>query len=110
MLTHNPSDSSSSPYDPTMGDTVIYRPLKANRSGDDAYPAIIMKVNANDRVDLCVFTHVGIQFVRNVPYSGDESSSNTWSWMTPLQDRMRPIKLSVEVKSSATEVESPVSA
>lgn len=80
-------DPTSSPFDPAMGDVVIYRDHK--RSGAvRRFPAIITCTHANDRVDLTVFSDTGVRYVRDVGFHADENHPNSYGWMPAKQARV----------------------
>lgn len=82
MNVYDPHDPNSSPYEPAMGNIVIYR-LKQG----EHYPAIITKAHAGDKVDITVFTTTGLLYRQRVQYSGDESTINTWYWAPAAKER-----------------------
>lgn len=61
---------------------------------DAVYPAIVTKVwnTEDDRVNLTVFTGVGILHVTRVPFSADHNMPNSWD--NAQEPKRRPIELS----------------
>jgi len=76
-----PGDPNSSPYDPQMGDIVIYREFRRGHTNPEHYPAIIVRAHKDDRADLHVFAPFGQHFVTNVRYSSDDTTENTYGWL-----------------------------
>lgn len=76
-----PGDPNSSPYEPTMGEIVIYRQHRQGLAQAEHYPAIIIKAYPDDRADLWVFSPVGVRYVASVRYSGDNESQHSYGWM-----------------------------
>lgn len=97
---HIIGDPTSSPYNPVIGATVIYRPHKDSNIGTEAAPAIIMATNftyEGDYVDLCAFTPTGNYFFKKVKYSEEAGATGVWHWMEKLVKR--------DVKTASTEAE-----
>jgi len=80
-------DPTSSPFDPAMGDIVIYRDIK-RAGGQRKFPAIITQALAEDRVNLTVFSDTGVRYVSNVPYNASDSAENTYGWMPEKKARV----------------------
>lgn len=87
MDTYDPNDSKSSPYEPVMGDIVIY---KTHIRGQK-FPAIVVQTHAGDVCDLSVFTDTGTRHYRRVPFNSDPTAQQCWCWPQEKRER-RPIK------------------
>jgi hypothetical protein len=85
--TYDPADLNQSPFEPAMGDIVIYRTFKIGLTTAETFPAIIVRKYENDRCDLTVFTTTGVRYVMGVAYSGDDESQNTWGWLPEKEAR-----------------------
>lgn len=91
---YTPGDPNSSPYDPAMGDIVVYR-----QTSRESFPAIVVRAFENDRVDLTVFSTTGVRYVMGVPYSGTDTAAHTWGWLP--EKTPRPIQ-AAEVANSVS--------
>lgn len=99
---YKPGDLNSSPYEPAMGDIVLYRTPRQGRIASETFPAIVIKAHPNDRVDLTVFTTTGVRHIVNVRYSGDDTSENTYGWMPEKQARLpEPVDKAKEVAQAS---------
>lgn len=96
---YDPTDSSSSPFDPTMGATIIYREPRHGRDEvAQCFPGIVLKAYDDDKCDLVVFTSFGTRYIRGVPFSSDAEQMNTWDW--PKQPTKRAVKELAKAKAS----------
>lgn len=77
---HIPGDPNSSPFDPAMGDIVIYRNWLQGKLRE-SFPAIIVKAHSDDMCDLTVFSATGVRYVMRVKFSSDDQTEHTWGWM-----------------------------
>ena len=85
-----PSDPKSSPFDPVMGATVIYRsPRQAFDDVPQSFPAIVIKTYDDDKCDLVVFTSIGTRYIRSVPFSSDETVVHSWKWPEEITQRLQ---------------------
>lgn len=100
MKTHNPADSTSSPYEPTMGDIVIYRTGRR----DESFPAIITRTYPNDTVDLTIFSSTGIRYDMRVPFNAEATVNRaSWCWAPERASRRRPIARELDEVKGAVE-------
>jgi hypothetical protein len=99
-------DPSSSPFDPAMGDIVIYRDRRRGLAAAETYPAIIVKSYPNDRCDLTVFTSFGTRHIMNVGFNSSMDGENVWFWPQPKTERktveVAPVTDEADIKSTAT--------
>jgi hypothetical protein len=94
---YDPSDSSSSPFDPTMGAIVIYKaPRQSLNDVPQSFPAMITNTYPDDRCDLVVFSNIGTRYIRSVPFSSDPESLHSWNWAEKPTERPKK-KLSSKV-------------
>ena len=99
---HIIGDPTSSPYNPVIGATVIYRPHKDSHVGTEAAPALIMathNTHEGDYVDLCAFTPTGNYFFKKVKYNEAADATGVWHWMDKLVKR--------DIKTFSTKSEDP---
>lgn len=96
--TYDPADPNQSPFDPAMGDIVLYRAFKVGLAPAETFPAIIVRSYPDDRCDLTVFSSTGVRYVMNVRYSGDDNSDNTWGWL-PQKEARTPTPVEATSKS-----------
>ena len=78
---YRPGDSSSSPFEPAMGDIVLYRTFKKGAAQAETFPAIIVRTYSGDKCDLTVFSSTGVRYVLSVRFSSDDQTENTWGWL-----------------------------
>lgn len=88
--TYDPADPNQSPFEPAMGDIVIYRTFRQGLAAAETFPAIIIRTHDGDRCDLTVFTTTGVRYVMGVRYSGEDTSENTWCWL-PQKEARTPV-------------------
>lgn len=86
--TYDPADLNQSPFEPAMGDIVIYRSFKRGLAPAETFPAIVVRKNENDRCDLTVFSTTGVRYVMDVRYSGNDNTENTWGWLPEKEPRI----------------------
>lgn len=80
-------DPTSSPFDPAMGDIVIYRDRRRGLTAAETFPAIITKAHPNDRCDLTVFTPFGVRHIMNIGFNSNMDGENCWFWPAPKVER-----------------------
>lgn len=104
---YDPSDKSSSPYEPMIGSVVIFQPIRNGVIGRQLWPAIITNIcdTPDDRVDLTVFSNQGVIHVSRIPFSSDPLSQQTWNWMD--EPKRREIKNSPTKDGETVEKQEP---
>lgn len=94
---YDPADPNSSPFDPAMGDIVLYRVFKTGFQKPESFPAIVVATHPDDKCDLVVFTTTGIRHVMAVRFSSDDEAGNTWYWMPEKEPReVKPAKQEIK--------------
>lgn len=95
--TYDPADLNQSPFEPAMGDIVIYRTFRKGLAAAETFPAIIVRKHEDDRCDLTVFSTTGVRYVMGVRYSGDDNSDNSWGWL-PEKEARQPVSTTKQEK------------
>lgn len=106
MRYYKPEDPYSSPYEPQMGNIVLYRDTRRGLARPESFPAIIVKSYPDDRCDLVVFTSTGIRHIMRVRYAASDDVDNSYGWLPeqvarPIEKTPEPVKVQKPVDNKS---------